>query len=154
MSGEIDATPSSMIWLNSRRRYVNRDEFLGIGVNHDQTTNNTSDANHGNQRVHESQIQQHQRRHRTIANHFQQLNRQNLIQEHIDRRNRRFGHRGRNKAAEWYNVMRFIQNMDTRAEEDVGQTFRRRVGRMMQSGDGYHINLYRNHQNQSRNNDF
>lgn len=148
LSGEIAQNPNSFIWLNSRRRHVNRNEYLGIEVQ--QRDNNT---NRFNNHRRNNELQQLQRQHRVIGDHMQQMNRQELIQQHINRRNRRFGQAGRNGASEWFNVMSFIQNMNNSRDNDIGDTranryqevFQRRVGRMMQSGDGSHIDLYRNH---------
>lgn len=153
LTGEIGQNPNNLIWLNSRRRLVNRNEFLGIEVEQrpDRQQNINQMQREGNHRR-EINLQNFQRQHRVLANGMEQLNRQNLIQEHMERRRRRYGQAGRFGAAEWYNVMSFIQNMNNNAEPNVGdggnqyrEVFQRQVGRMMQSGDGRHINLYRNH---------
>lgn len=158
MSGEIGQNPNNWLWLNSQRRYVDRNNYLGIEVNQRRHFNNRNNRREGEQNRNQ-ELMRLQRQHRNLADGLQQLNRQNLIQEHVDRRNRRFSQAGRNGAAEWFNVRRFIENMDRSAEGNIGDNehihhgvFQRRVGRMLQSGDGSHIDFYRAHNRRNSNN--
>lgn len=145
-SGEIDSNSNTWLYLNTRQRRNNNREYLGVEIQ-------GANQNQHQQRPHHIDIQQ--RRHRALANNFNQMRRQALIQQHIDRRNQRGG---RNGAAEWYSVMSFVNNMERNQGEIMGDfhnrmndAYNRRVNRMFQSGDGMHMDLYNNHQRRRQN---
>lgn len=147
ITGEMDANPNSFIYLNLRRRYPNTDQYLGVRINGAQNNVENQARNNHNRRIAENQ-----RDHRIRMDRMEQLRRQGLINEYIDRRNRRYGPNG---AANWGALMSFIQNMERRSNENivdyqdrVNEVFNRRAGRLFQSGDGAHIDSYNRRRNQ------
>lgn len=145
ITGELDANPNNLIHLNSRRRFVNRNEFLGIQVDR-QNTGQRGQPRNTNSTNWNGQMADMQREHRMRMNGMEQLRRQNLIQEHINRRVRRYGPNG---ADNWGALMSFINNMERTSSENerdfqnrVNQVFNRRAGRIFQAGDGCHIDLF------------
>lgn len=136
-TGEIDkGNNNTWLWLNTRQRR----NYLGIEVN--RPNRETF------QRQHET-VQRHQHEHRSLMNNFNQLQRQALIQDHIDRRNRRYGPNG---AGEWHSVMNFVNNLERQPGEQgfqfqnrINEVYDRRVNRMFQSGDGAHMTMYNYH---------
>lgn len=129
-------------WDQHNQGNPRRLNYLGIQIENRQENRNRA-------------LQRAQNDHRRRMDHFDQLNRQEMIRQHISRNNRRFGANG---AANWHRMMRFIQNMERRNGEMMGDfqdrvndAYSRRVNRMFQSGDGQHVDLYNNHQRRMNN---
>lgn len=142
-TGETDSNGNTWLWLNTRERRNHRD-YLGIEIN-----------TQGFQRPQQQNfdLNRHQRQHRRMMDRMRQLNRQAIIQQHIERRSRL----GRNGLAEWNNVMNFINNMERMPGERMdefqtrtSQVFNKRANNMLQSGDGIHMSLFNS--NRRRNN--
>lgn len=98
ITGQINAEGNINPGYNNQRRR-NRDNYLGIRVR---------GAQEGVNMAPDGELQSRQRRHRMLMNGPDQLERQDMIQQYIERRNRNLG---RNGAAEWNRIMRFINNM-------------------------------------------
>lgn len=135
MTGDIDSNPNNWLYLNTRRRNVNRDsnQYLGIEV----------DFTNSQQPVNDIVRNRYQN---SFMNHAHQMDRQQEIQRQIDNfRNSRGRQTARNEVQNWRQMMRFINRMDQNMNPDNRDNSQdaRRLGRLFQAGDGGHIEMYR-----------